>query len=138
MKTFNVPQFYNGFCCYFKSTCSDFDMVTKLFTLFRLHPIQCAHCLWMSFCMDWWYKFWLCLPCTCLGICHKTSNIHKNALHAWMKKENQFKSMFIGPLTLLKTLTSPSFTYHNFLLSHVWKAFLKIHIRPILVYTYLL
>jgi hypothetical protein len=43
--------------------------------------------------------------------------------------------MFIEPLTLLKTLTSPSFTYYNFLLSHVWKAFMKIHICPILVYT---
>ncbi len=38
MKTFNVPQFYNGFCCYFKSTCSSFDKVIKLFTLSCLHP----------------------------------------------------------------------------------------------------
>ncbi len=37
MKTFNVSQFYNGFYCYFKSICSNFD---KLFTLFCLHPIK--------------------------------------------------------------------------------------------------
>jgi hypothetical protein len=37
MKTFNVPQFYNGFCWYFKSTCSKFDKVIKLFTLSCLH-----------------------------------------------------------------------------------------------------
>jgi hypothetical protein len=130
MKTFNVPQLYNGFCCYFRSICSSFDKVIKLFTLSCLHPIQYTHCLWMSFCMDWWYKFWLCL-----GICHKASKIHENVMHAWMKKENQFKFMFIGLLTLLKTLTSPSFTCYNFLLSHVRKVFLKIHTRPILVYT---
>jgi len=34
MKAFNVPQFYNGFYCYFKSTCSSFDKVIKSFTLF--------------------------------------------------------------------------------------------------------
>jgi hypothetical protein len=39
MKTFNVSQFYNGFCCYFKS-CSNFDKVIKLFTLFCLHPLK--------------------------------------------------------------------------------------------------
>jgi hypothetical protein len=39
MKTLNVPQFYNGFCCYFKSICSSFDKVIKLFTLFCLHPL---------------------------------------------------------------------------------------------------
>jgi len=38
MKTFNVLEFYNGFCCYFKSTCSNFDKVIKLFTLSCLHP----------------------------------------------------------------------------------------------------
>jgi hypothetical protein len=38
MKKFNVSQFYNEFCCYFKSTCFDFDKVIKLFTLFCLHP----------------------------------------------------------------------------------------------------
>jgi hypothetical protein len=38
MKTFNVPQFYNGFYCYFKSTYSRFDKVIKLFTLSCLHP----------------------------------------------------------------------------------------------------
>ncbi len=38
MKTFNVPQFCNGFCCYFKSTCLSFDKVIKLFTLTCLHP----------------------------------------------------------------------------------------------------
>ncbi len=37
MKTFNVPQFYNGLCCYFKSTCSSFDKVVKLFALSCLH-----------------------------------------------------------------------------------------------------
>ncbi len=40
MKSFNVPQFYNGFCCYLKSTCSSFDKVIKLFTLSCLHPIS--------------------------------------------------------------------------------------------------
>jgi hypothetical protein len=40
MKTFNVLQFYNGFFCYFKSTCSSFDKVIKLFTLFCLHPLK--------------------------------------------------------------------------------------------------
>jgi hypothetical protein len=135
MKARDVPQFYNGFSCYFKYMCSNFDKVIKLFTLSCLLPIQCTHCLWMSFCMDWWYKFWLCLSCTCLGICHKASNIHEIVLHAWMKTKNQFKSMFIGPLTLLKTLIGPSFTYYNFLLSHVRKIFLKIHTCPILVYT---
>ncbi len=38
MKTFNVSQFYNGFCFYFKSTYSNFDKVIKLFTLSCLHP----------------------------------------------------------------------------------------------------
>jgi hypothetical protein len=37
MKTFNVPQFHNGFC-YFKSTCSNFDKVIMLFILSYLHP----------------------------------------------------------------------------------------------------
>ncbi len=41
MKTFNVPQFYNGFYCYFKSTCSSFNKVLKLFTLSCLH--SCNH-----------------------------------------------------------------------------------------------
>ncbi len=40
MKIFNVPQFYNGFCCYCKSTCSNFDKVIKLFILFCLHPMS--------------------------------------------------------------------------------------------------
>jgi hypothetical protein len=44
MKTFNVPQFYNGFYCYFKCTCSNFDKVIKLFTLFCLHPPR--HFIW--------------------------------------------------------------------------------------------
>jgi hypothetical protein len=39
MKTFNVSQFYNEFCCYFKSICFNFDKVIKLFTLSCLHPI---------------------------------------------------------------------------------------------------
>jgi hypothetical protein len=39
MKKLNVPQFYNGFCCYFKFTCSSFDNVIKLFTLSCLDPI---------------------------------------------------------------------------------------------------
>ncbi len=39
MKTLNVPQFYNRFCCYFKSICSSFDKVIKLFILFCLHPL---------------------------------------------------------------------------------------------------
>jgi hypothetical protein len=38
MKTFNVPQFYNGICYYFKSTCFNFDKVIKLFTLSYLQP----------------------------------------------------------------------------------------------------
>ncbi len=38
MKKFNVPQFYNGFCCYLKSTCFSFDNVIMLFTLSCLHP----------------------------------------------------------------------------------------------------
>ncbi len=42
MKTFNVPQFYNGFCCYFKYICSIFDKVIK-FTLFNLHPFVNEH-----------------------------------------------------------------------------------------------
>ncbi len=33
MKTYNISQFYNGFFCYFESTCSSFDKVIKLFTL---------------------------------------------------------------------------------------------------------
>ncbi len=37
MKTFNVPQFNNGFYCYFESTCSSFHKVVKLFTLSYLH-----------------------------------------------------------------------------------------------------
>ncbi len=40
MKKFNVLQFYNDFCCYFKSICSNFDNVIKLFTLSCLHPIK--------------------------------------------------------------------------------------------------
>ncbi len=36
MKTFNVPQFCNGFCYYFMSISSNFDKVMKLFTLFCL------------------------------------------------------------------------------------------------------
>ncbi len=38
MKTFNVPKLYNGFCYYFKFTCSSLDKVIKLFTLHCLHP----------------------------------------------------------------------------------------------------
>jgi hypothetical protein len=38
MKTFNVSQFYNGFCCYFKFIYFSFDKVIKLFTLSYLHP----------------------------------------------------------------------------------------------------
>ncbi len=34
MKTFNVPQFYSKFYCYFKFTCFSFDKVIKLFTLY--------------------------------------------------------------------------------------------------------
>ncbi len=37
MKTFNVPQFCNGFCCYLKSICLNFDKVIK-FILSCLHP----------------------------------------------------------------------------------------------------
>jgi hypothetical protein len=37
MKKFNVPQIYNGFCCYFKSTHSSFDKVIIFFTLSCLH-----------------------------------------------------------------------------------------------------
>jgi len=37
MKTFNVPQFCNGFCCYLKCTHFSFDKVIKLFTLSCLH-----------------------------------------------------------------------------------------------------
>jgi hypothetical protein len=33
MKTFNVSQFYNGFCYYFKFTYSNFDEAIKLFTI---------------------------------------------------------------------------------------------------------
>ncbi len=40
MKTFNVPQFYNWFCYYFKSTCFSFNKVIKLFTLSCLHPFS--------------------------------------------------------------------------------------------------
>jgi hypothetical protein len=36
MKTFNVPKFYNGFCCYLKSTYSSFDKVIKLLTFILL------------------------------------------------------------------------------------------------------
>jgi len=38
MEPFNVLQFYNGFRCYFKFICSNFDKVIKLFTLSCLHP----------------------------------------------------------------------------------------------------
>jgi hypothetical protein len=39
MKTFNVPQFYNGFCYYFKSTCSSFDNVaTPLWPSVGVNP----------------------------------------------------------------------------------------------------
>ncbi len=38
MKIFNFLQLYNEFCCYFKSTCSNFDKVIKLFTFSCLHP----------------------------------------------------------------------------------------------------
>ncbi len=38
MKTFTISLFYNGFCCYFKSICSSFDKVIKLFILSCLHP----------------------------------------------------------------------------------------------------
>jgi hypothetical protein len=43
MKTFNVPQFYNGFCCYFKSICSSFNNIIELFILFYLHPFPFVH-----------------------------------------------------------------------------------------------
>ncbi len=43
MKTFNVPLFYNGFCCYFNSTCFSFDKIIKLFTLSWLHPLHCRN-----------------------------------------------------------------------------------------------
>jgi hypothetical protein len=42
MKTFNVPQFYNGFCCYFKSICSSFDKVIKVNWSY-LHPFVNEH-----------------------------------------------------------------------------------------------
>jgi hypothetical protein len=42
MKTFNVPQFDNGFCYYFKSICFSFDKVIE-FTLFNLHPFENEH-----------------------------------------------------------------------------------------------
>jgi hypothetical protein len=42
MKTLNVPQFYNGFCCYFKYVCSSFDKVIK-FTLSNLRPFGNQH-----------------------------------------------------------------------------------------------
>ncbi len=39
-----LSMFHNSiiswFCCYFKSTCSSFDKVIKLFILFCLHPIH--------------------------------------------------------------------------------------------------
>jgi hypothetical protein len=41
MKTFNVPQFYDEFCCYLKSTYFSFDKVFKLFTLSCLHLVIC-------------------------------------------------------------------------------------------------
>ncbi len=47
MNIFNVPQFYNGVCCYFKSTCFSFDKVIKLFTFLAytfLHKE--THAIW--------------------------------------------------------------------------------------------
>jgi hypothetical protein len=49
MKTLNVPQFYNGFCCYFKYICCSFDKVIKLFTLFCLHPLSVQYLYNTSF-----------------------------------------------------------------------------------------
>jgi hypothetical protein len=46
MKTFNVPQFYNGFCSYFKFICSSFDEVIMLFILFCLHPTTKLKIIW--------------------------------------------------------------------------------------------
>jgi hypothetical protein len=46
MKTFNVPQFYNGFCCYFKSICFSFDKVFKLFILSCWHPTTKLKIIW--------------------------------------------------------------------------------------------
>jgi hypothetical protein len=40
MKTFNVPQCYNGFCAYLNILVQRFDKVIKLFILSYLHPIQ--------------------------------------------------------------------------------------------------
>ncbi len=39
LKTFNVSQFYNGYCCYLKFTCSS-DKVIKLFILSCLHLVR--------------------------------------------------------------------------------------------------
>jgi hypothetical protein len=39
MKTLNISQFYNGFCCSSKSISFSFDKVIKLFTLSCLHPL---------------------------------------------------------------------------------------------------
>ncbi len=50
MKTFNVPQFYNGFCCYSKYISSSFDKIIKLFTLFCLHLDIFCDCSIVSFC----------------------------------------------------------------------------------------
>jgi hypothetical protein len=74
MKTFNVPQFYNGFCCYFKSTCSSFDKVINLFILSYLHPyvvfqkdVPCRSPV-LDQCLTQWTHISFCVH-TCVLMC---------------------------------------------------------------------
>jgi hypothetical protein len=46
MKTLNVPQFYNEFCCYLKSICSSFDKEIMLFILSCLQPTTKLKIIW--------------------------------------------------------------------------------------------
>jgi hypothetical protein len=66
MKTFNVLQFYNGFCYYFKSTCSSFKKVVKLFTLSCLQPL---HDNWIEYFVVW---IQICMVIYICSEMHKT------------------------------------------------------------------
>jgi hypothetical protein len=40
MKTLNVSQFYNGFCCYFQFTCFSFDKISKVVQFDNIIELQ--------------------------------------------------------------------------------------------------
>jgi hypothetical protein len=93
MKTFNVPQFYNGFCYYFKFICSSFDKVIKLFTLFCVHPLV----LETITGVEPWSNVQHCAITTCISTMkkkRKTCQLGKDFLKPYSQLLMSFKSSF--------------------------------------------